>query len=870
MRKIAAVLLGLCLFGTNIIAVRSEEYTEDTSLLQNETETADESENENEISDVYDSQNPVETEDGGDVTVPESADLPEDDMFPYEEPVLNGGSEENNSDADPEIQDETQSVTQLTESEGNTDESTASVFENLEYEIKDETITITGYTDDPVEVLIPGEIDGVPVTVIGESAFEKCNSLKKVTISEGVKILEEDAFFCCESLETVILPSTITNIGYRRDEWTGNSYISSVFYGCPKLKTMGPVGEDYNIQVGMTRIPSHAFTQCNYLEKAVIPDYVTSVGMDAFSNCDNLSKIIIPSSVESFGFEYYEDGSRSTANPLYTCKKLKTVGPIGGDYDIEIGDFQTLPEEMFCLCSEIETVVLPEGMKEIGDWAFQGCTKLIDVTFPESLEKIGMRAMQSCVSLESVDLPDNLKELSSDCFNLCKSLKRINIPKKTTKIGWNVFSNCIQLESAGPAGGDYSIVYEWSDQLPDNAFCGDNTLIEVVLPEGITEIPNNCFRDCNNLKTINLSNRLNRIGHYSFGNCSGLTELIIPESVREMGNSVFYNCSNLESLIIKSSYLTVTLQSDGLIGGCYHLKTLGPIGSGTNIQIAQLEEIPNHLFSSLGTAVDGAESPLESIVLPKTVKRIGNNAFSNCPNLKTVTTEGSLQEISFAAFYNDNAITDVYYGSNEKSWNNITWGQYNGQTWNESLSSAQIHYTFRFDDVLNEEDFFFDYVYEMAEKGVVQGYSDGTFRPYNDCNRAAVVTFLWRLMGKPEPAGTSKFSDPTGTEDFDKAISWASEKGITTGWDDNTFRPWVTCNRAAVVTFLWRAAGKPEPKEAASFSDMTGNEDFDKAISWAAENGITTGWDDNTFRPWRTCNRLAIVSFLSRYDSLVN
>jgi len=178
----------------------------------------------------------------------------------------------------------------------------------------------------------------------------------------------------------------------------------------------------------------------------------------------------------------------------------------------------------------------------------------------------------------------------------------------------------------------------------------------------------------------------------------------------------------------------------------------------------------------------------------------------------------------------------------------------------------------QFSDVTDPSEFYYDYVYDMAEKGVVQGYSDGTFRPYNDCNRAAVVTFLWRLMGKPEPAGTSKFSDPTGTEDFDKAISWAAENGITTGWkEDNTFRPWVTCNRAAVVTFLWRAAGKPEPKEAASFSDMTGNEDFDKAISWAAENGITTGWEeDNTFRPWRTCNRLAIVSFLARYNTLIN
>ncbi len=113
------------------------------------------------------------------------------------------------------------------------------------------------------------------------------------------------------------------------------------------------------------------------------------------------------------------------------------------------------------------------------------------------------------------------------------------------------------------------------------------------------------------------------------------------------------------------------------------------------------------------------------------------------------------------------------------------------------------------------------------------------------------------------------FTDmPTENEEFCKAISWAAEQEITTGWDDNTFRPWNTCNRAAIVTFLWRYAGKPDPKTMATFKDMTDNEDFNNAISWAAENGITTGWADNTFRPWNTCNRLAVASFLYRYDNL--
>jgi hypothetical protein len=174
-----------------------------------------------------------------------------------------------------------------------------------------------------------------------------------------------------------------------------------------------------------------------------------------------------------------------------------------------------------------------------------------------------------------------------------------------------------------------------------------------------------------------------------------------------------------------------------------------------------------------------------------------------------------------------------------------------------------------FKDVTDPSLFYYDPIYAMVDKGVIGGYKDGTFKPDSNCNRAAVVTFLWRLAGKPEPEEMATFSDmPTENEEFCKAISWAAEQEITTGYSDGTFHPWATCNRAAIVTFLWRYAGKPAPSAMATFNDMTDKEDFDKAISWAAENEITTGWSDNTFRPWNTCSRLAIASFLDRYSKL--
>ncbi len=174
----------------------------------------------------------------------------------------------------------------------------------------------------------------------------------------------------------------------------------------------------------------------------------------------------------------------------------------------------------------------------------------------------------------------------------------------------------------------------------------------------------------------------------------------------------------------------------------------------------------------------------------------------------------------------------------------------------------------QFKDVKDPSLFYYEPVYWAVENNITTGWKDNTFRPLDPCTRSAVVTFIWRMAGKPAPTKMASFKDMTTNDDFNKAISWAAENDITTGWKDNTFRPWEPCNRASIVTFLWRYAGKPSAGGMASFKDMTENKDFNQAISWAAEKGITTGWSDNTFRPWNTCNRLSVVSFLYRYAGL--
>ena len=150
---------------------------------------------------------------------------------------------------------------------------------------------------------------------------------------------------------------------------------------------------------------------------------------------------------------------------------------------------------------------------------------------------------------------------------------------------------------------------------------------------------------------------------------------------------------------------------------------------------------------------------------------------------------------------------------------------------------------------------------------VTTGVTDTTFEPDRVCTRAHVVTFLWRANGCPNPTSlTSNFKDVKDTSKYYyKAVLWASEQGITTGYSDGTFRPDDECTRGQVVAFLWRAKGQPAPTSTTNpFSDVPAGKYFTTAVLWALENDITTGRTPTTFGPDDACTRGHVVTFLYR------
>ena len=162
--------------------------------------------------------------------------------------------------------------------------------------------------------------------------------------------------------------------------------------------------------------------------------------------------------------------------------------------------------------------------------------------------------------------------------------------------------------------------------------------------------------------------------------------------------------------------------------------------------------------------------------------------------------------------------------------------------------------------------FYFDPVLWALEKGITTGKSSDSFAPGEDCLRASVVTFLWRAAGEPHPESShNPFVDVTEEDFFYHAVLWAVEQGITNGMDDTHFGPYETCNRAQVVTFLWRAQDKPAATTTNNpFTDVEHDSFYETAVLWAVEQGITNGLSADAFGPSTVCNRAQIVTFLYR------
>lgn len=191
-------------------------------------------------------------------------------------------------------------------------------------------------------------------------------------------------------------------------------------------------------------------------------------------------------------------------------------------------------------------------------------------------------------------------------------------------------------------------------------------------------------------------------------------------------------------------------------------------------------------------------------------------------------------------------------------------GNYNVLTEAEA-AFAKLNTGLPFADI-KVSDYYCDAVKWAVEQGITNGTTDTTFSPNEGCTRGQMVTFLWRAAGSPEPTGkTNPFTDVKADAYYYKALLWAIENGITMGTTDTTFSPDEICARGQMAAFLYRSAKSPAVTGSTSFTDVETDAYYRDAVAWAFQQGITKGATDTTFAPDETCTRGQMVTFLYRY-----
>ena len=224
----------------------------------------------------------------------------------------------------------------------------------------------------------------------------------------------------------------------------------------------------------------------------------------------------------------------------------------------------------------------------------------------------------------------------------------------------------------------------------------------------------------------------------------------------------------------------------------------------------------------------------------------------------------SIATLIFEAADPDDAVVTIVHKqvNNESEGCEHAWSDWSGNE-RECIVCGAVQVN-PFVDVPTDS-FYIDPVMWAVDEGVTTGTSETTFSPNEACVRAQAVTFLWRAVGSPEPkSDDNPFVDVTEDAFYYKAVLWAVEKGITNGVDADHFGPMLECNRAQIVTFLWRAEGSPTVSGEHPFTDVEAGSFYEQAVIWASQNGIASGMTATTFGPNTICNRAQIVTFLYR------
>lgn len=406
------------------------------------------------------------------------------------------------------------------------------------------------------------------------------------------------------------------------------------------------------LEDGVTNIAESAFQDCSKLATVTIPDSVTCIEYNAFTNCVGLTEVVIPDSVELI-----------LGSAFYGCIGLTAVqvDPDNACYRSENGivyskDGKTIVHYPAGVSAKEFTI--PDGVTDIGDYAFQGSINLTGITIPDSVKKIGIVAFGSS-GITSMSIPEGVTWIGLRAFDSCTSLTTVEIPDSVTHLDYGVFMFCSGLTDIRVGSGntaykaedgvlfskDGTTLIRYPAACPETeysvpngvtviggfAFEGSSNLTGINLPDSVTTIESQALANCRNLTSLSLPDGLKSLGSYALVNCRSLKSIVVPEGITEINSGVFQQCTSLEKVILPSGITR--------IGGL----SFWWCPSLTDINIPDSVKV-------IEDAAFSACSSLEEIILPDGLESIEEYAFNGCNNLKRLTIPDSVTAIGPSAF----------------------------------------------------------------------------------------------------------------------------------------------------------------------------------------------------------------------------
>lgn len=416
------------------------------------------------------------------------------------------------------------------------------------------TAMLTKYHGSETDVVIPEIINGYKVKFIGEKAFEKCKSIKSITIPASVTRIGSAAFSECENLEKVNIPNGVTII---------NQF---VFYKCKGLKSVV-------IPAGVTKISTYAFKYCENLEGITIPQKVKIIGQQAFGDCKKIKKIVIPKSVNTI-----------ENSAFYNCVALKSVSVPDSITKIEGGAFSDtawlnskkngivyIGKIAYCVKGTCpKKVTIKSGTVLVTGGVFSRCENLESITLPKSLKHIGSFAFEGCTSLKSISIPSGVRSIGEYAFNKCTNLSKVSVPNSVDIIGSYAFNKTAWLNNK-----KNGIVYIGKIAYCVKGTCPNN----VTIKSGTKSISDAAFLECPGLSSVKIPSSVRTIGIDAFNGCGNLKSVKLSEGLKTINNSAFYSCKNIKSVTVPKSVTSIGSHAFGLYyidrDGSYENKVSG-------------------------------------------------------------------------------------------------------------------------------------------------------------------------------------------------------------------------------------------------------------------------------------------------------